>query len=414
MFNPASRSKIYFSIIIPISILVYCLMMTALSRGMGESFGVFLLPLSSYFSWDRAEVASIYSFYMLSLGIGSLISGILFDKFGPRFNYMFGMGLLTIAYGLSGYLNAIWQFYLILSFLGGVGASMVGVVPAQSLISRWFNKNLGSALSIAYAGQGLGVLILAPLSQLSIVKFGWQLSYSYAALMFLFLFILASLLPWGIISKGANDNPRKSFNGKLSGGVSLKEALKTNVFWGFFFIFGFTAIGIFGISLQIVAYLIYIGFTEVEAAFSFGAAGILSFAGMAITGFAADRWPRHLVATFSYGLSFIGIIALALLQIHQSNILLIIFIVGFGLSAGARGPIITTLMAEIFSGKGLASIYGASNLGQGLGAAIGAFLAGLFFDLTGDYNSGFILCSIFTFLGALLFWIVPQIRYAKI
>ena len=381
---------------------------------MGESFGVFLLPLSSHFSWDRAEVASIYSFYMLSLGIGSLISGILFDKFGPRFNYMFGMGLLAIAYGLSGYLNSIWQFYLILSFFGGVGASMVGVIPAQSLISRWFNKNLGSALSIAYAGQGLGVLILAPLSQLSIVEFGWQLSYGYAALVFLFLFILASLLPWSFISKGASDNPRKTLNGKLSGGISLKEALKSNIFWGFFFIFGFTAIGIFGISLQIVAYLIYIGFTEVEAAFSFGSAGILSFAGMAITGFAADRWPRHLVATFSYGLSFIGIIALALLQIYLSNILLIIFIIGFGLSAGARGPIITTLMAEIFAGKGLASIYGASNLGQGLGAAIGAFLAGLFFDLTGNYNSGFIFCSIFTFFGALLFWVVPQIRNAKI
>ena len=136
---------------------------------------------------------------------------------------MFGMGLLAIAYGLSGYLNSIWQFYLILSFFGGVGASMVGVIPAQSLISRWFNKNLGSALSIAYAGQGLGVLILAPLSQLSIVEFGWQLSYGYAAFVFLFLFILASLLPWSFISKGASDNPRKTLNGKLSGGISLRN-----------------------------------------------------------------------------------------------------------------------------------------------------------------------------------------------
>ena len=94
--------------------------------------------------------------------------------------------------------------------------------------------------------------------------------------------------------------------------------------------------------------------------------------------------------------------------------LLILFILGFGLSAGARGPIITTLMAEIFAGKGLASIYGATNLGQGLGAATGALLAGFLFDLTGGYNFGFLICTIFTFLGALLFWTVPQIRYAKI
>ena len=84
------------------------------------------------------------------------------------------------------------------------------------------------------------------------------------------------------------------------------------------------------------------------------------------------------------------------------------------ISACARGPIITTLMAEIFAGKGLASIYGATNLGQGVGAASGAILAGFLFDLTGGYNFGFILCSIFTFCGALLFWVIPQIRYAKV
>ena len=395
-------------------VLFFCLAMTSLSRGSGESFGVFLLPLSSHFSWDRASVASIYSVYMVSLGLGSLLSGMAFDKFGPRFNYMFGMGLLVIAYGFLGNLSSIWQFYIMLGVFGGIGAAMVGVIPAQSLVSRWFDKNLGTALSIAYAGQGLGVLIMAPLSQISIDHFGWQTSYKYISYVFILLFVIASFVPWNLISKGAHNNPRGTSNGKAVGGMSLIEAIKTKTFWGFFFIFGFTAIGIFGISLQIVAYLVYIGFTEVQAALSFGIAGILNFAGMVLTGLAADRWPRHIVATISYILSFVAIISLALMQLYPSAILLILFIVGFGLSAGARGPIITTLMAEIFSGKGLASIYGATNLGQGLGAATGALLAGLLFDLTGDYNFGFLLCSIFTFLGAILFWTVPQIRYAQV
>ena len=58
-----------------------------------------------------------------------------------------------------------------------------------------------------------------------------------------------------------------------------------------------------------------------------------------------------------------------------------------------------------------AMIFGAS---KGIGAATGAILAGFLFDLTGGYNFGFILCSIFTFCGALLFWVIPQIRYAKV
>ena len=395
-------------------VLFYCLIITALSRGAGESFGVFLLPLSSHFSWDRASVASIYSIYMVFLGLGSLLSGIAFDKFGPRFNYMVGLILLAIAYGFLGNLTSIWQFCLILGVFGGIGASMVGVIPAQSLVSRWFDKNLGTALSIAYAGQGLGVLIMAPLSQISIDNVGWELSYEYISYMFVFLFIIASILPWNKISKGSQNNPRKTLNGKAVGGISLIEAVRQKTFWGFFFIFGFTAIGIFGISLHVVAYLVYVGLSEVQAAFSFGIAGILNFVGMVLTGLAADKWPRHIVATVSYILSFIAILSLALMQLYPSLVFLILFIIGFGLSAGARGPIITTLMAEIFAGKGLASIYGATNLGQGIGAASGAIIAGFLFDLTGGYIFGFLLCSVFTFFGALMFWTVPQIRHAKI
>ncbi len=395
-------------------VLLYCLTLTSISRGAGESFAVFLLPLSTHFSWDRASVASIYSIYMVCLGLGSLLSGLSFDKYGPKFNYMVGLGLLSIAYGFLGNFSSIWQFYAFLGILGGLGASMVGVIPAQSLVSRWFDKNLGTALSIAYAGQGLGVLIMAPLSQISIDHFGWQLSYKYISYVFIALLIFVSFLPWKKISSGSKNNPRKTKDGRAVGGVSLKKAIQTKTFWGFFFIFCFTAIGIFGISLHVVAYLVFVGLSEVEAAFSFGIAGILNFVGMVLTGLAADRYPRHLVATVSYGLSFMAIFSLAFMQVNSSIIFLVLFIIGFGLSAGARGPIITTLMAEIFAGKGLASIYGATNLGQGVGAAAGAILAGFLFDLTGGYNFGFILCSIFTFCGALLFWIIPQIRYAKV
>ncbi len=395
------------------SVLFFCLCTTALSRGMGETFGVFLLPLSGHFDWERATVTSIYSIYMVSLGIGSLISGMAFDRYGARFNYCAGVALLTAAYGLAGVLSELWQFYLAVGICAGLGAAMVGIVPMQSLVSRWFDKRLGTALSVGYAGQGLGALMMVPLAQLAIVRFEWHGAYHYAGFLFLAVFIVVVLLPWQRIEQGASNNPRRTVKGKPKEGLSLREAVKTTAFWGFFFIFATTAVGIFGISLQTVAYLIERGFSAVESAFAFGVVGMLSFAGMALTGLAADRWPGHIVASFSYALSFVGIASLALLQIYESWLLLGLFVLTFGLSAGARGPIITTLMAKAFAGKGLASIYGASNLGQGLGAALGAFGTGLLFDLTDGYNTGFLLCTLFTFLGLALFWVVPDIRYAK-
>ena len=399
--------------IAPALVLFFCLIMTAMSRGMGESYGVFLLPLSFHFNWDRATVASVYSIYMLNLGFGSLIAGIAFDKLGPRFNYIFGTILLTLCYGGASLSSNLWQLYLFLGVFGGIGAAMVGIIPTQSLVSRWFNRRLSTALSIAYSGQGLGTLTMAPTAQFLINWVGWNMAYGYAGAVFLIILFLISILPWRQISEGAKSNPRRADGGHASGGVSLINALKTPLFWGFFMIFFTTAFAIFGVSLQVVAYLVEQGFTEVEAALSFGLVGMLAFAGMALTGIAGDIWPRHIVATISYSLSLLGIAALVLLQFYHNWFILSIFILGFGLSAGARGPIVTTLMAEIFAGRGLASIYGAANLGQGVGAAFGAYSSGLFFDFTGNYNIGFAAYSIFAIIGASLFWLVPEIKLAK-
>ncbi len=394
-------------------VLAFCVVMTAMSRGAGETFGVFLLPLSAEFDWERAQVASVYSVYMVALGIGSLLAGLMFDRYGARSNYLLGCLLLALAYGLAGRLTNLWQFYLVVGVAGGIGASMVGIIPSQSLISRWFDQRLGTAMSISYAAQGLGTLMLVPLAQLTLDAIGWKSTYRSGSMIFIVLLIVVIFIPWKTVSRGAADNPRKTTDGKANFGLSLGQAVRTPGFWGFFFIFTFTAIGIFGISLQTVAYLIEQGFSEVHASLSFGIIGMLAFAGMTLTGLAADRWPKHLVATFSYTLSFIGIAAAALLQWDNNWFFLAIFVLAFGLSAGARGPIITTLMAQQFAGRGLATIYGATNLGQGVGAATGAFASGWLFDLTGGYNAGFLVCSVFTFLGAALFWIVPEIRYAE-
>ena len=386
--------------------------MTALSRGAGETFSVFLLPLSGHFDWERASVASIYSVYMVSVGLGSLLAGVTFDRFGARFNYLAGSFILAGTYLTAGKLDQLWQFYIVIGVGGGIGASMIGLVPTQSLVSRWYHKRLSTALSIGYASQGLGTLTLVPLVQWFIERAQWQQAYGYIGWIFVVVFLVMLVLPWNTIEAGAADNPRKISKGKATGGMTLREALSTRAFWAFFGIFAATAIGIFGVSLQSVAYLIDQGYSELEAAFAFGTVGMLSFVGMVITGIAAEYWPRHLVASFSYTLSLVGIGALALMQTGINPILLVVFVLGLGLSSGARGPIITTLMAESFAGRGLASIYGAANIGQGLGAALGALAGGLLYDFTGNYNAGFLFCAISLLFGLALFWVVPEIRNA--
>ena len=399
-------------------VFAFCLVMIATSRGMGETYAIFLLPLSETFGWNRASVTSVYAIYMVAFGFGSLLSGLVFDRFGPRFNYLIGLTLLAGCYGFAGKLSSLFSFYLMIGICGGIGAAMVGIVPTQSLISRWFFKRRGTVLSIAYSGQGIGVMLMAPAAQLAIQRFGWQNAYEMASIGFFLVFILIVFLPWRRIAAGMIIPESSNYNSKIPPkkalpGPSLAVALRLPEFWGFFVIFGASAISVFAVSLQAVAYLIEQNFSAVQAAFAFGSIGMLTVVGIAITGMLADRYPRHLVATGSYGLTIIGIMALASLQHWPHWGLLGLFVLCFGLSAGARGPIITTQMAELFAGPGLASIFGATNIGQGCGAALGAFIAGFLYDTTGGYNTGFVISLTFALVGLSMFWVVPAIRHGK-
>ncbi|MDH8378183.1 MFS transporter, partial [Klebsiella pneumoniae] len=75
-------------------VLALCFALSVLGRGLGESFTVFLLPISQSFGWDRAEVISIYSLAALAGGLAAPLIGRLFDHSGPRMVYTLGLALL--------------------------------------------------------------------------------------------------------------------------------------------------------------------------------------------------------------------------------------------------------------------------------------------------------------------------------
>ncbi len=401
------------ALMIGIGIVAFCVLMSAIGRGMGETYAVFLLPLSTDLGWDRAAVASVFAAFVTAMGVFSPLCGFLFDRYGARVVYCSGIACLGVGYYLAGTLTTLWQFYLCLGVINGFGAALIWQVPAQSLISRWFDRNLATAISFAYAGYGFGLLTLAPLAQLLIGYHGWRMTYQDFAIAFICLVPLVALMPWRTIEQGAPGNPRRTRAGRAEGGYSLLEAGRTRVFWAMFAIYFMTSLAIFGVSVQSVAFLVEHGFGDLEAAGAFGIAGMLSFAGMFLTGVAADRFGRSLVASISYLLTIIGVCGLALLQVFPEKSLVFLWIIPYGLSMGARGPIITTLMAMLFHGRGLGAIYGMTIMGQGVGAGVSAWGGGLIYDLTGGYNLTFGISIASASICIALFWLVPEIRYGR-
>ena len=77
---------------------------------------------------------------------------------------------------------------------------------------------------------------------------------------------------------------------------------------------------------------------------------------------------------------------------------------------GARGPIIVALVAVLFSGGGVGTIYGTLSLAMGLGAAIGSWSSGLLYELTGSYVTSFLVAIGGSLTGLATFWLVRSLR----
>ncbi len=391
-----------------LGVLALCFLLNALARGAGETYAVFLLPIGAETGWDRAALTSVYSVYMLANGLASPFVGLAFDRFGARALYVFGLMALGAGFWMAGRMQDLWHLVICVGVLGGLGIACLGMIPGSILISRWFDARLASAMAIASAGLGTGTLVMAPLAQYLVDQLGWRGAYLGLGGTIFLLALPALLLPWRRITSGVVER-RRAIEGAVEAMPRLPQAIRSRPFWALFAVFFCTSVAVYGVSLQSVAYLVEQGLSPWHAATAFGLAGMLSIAGMLVTGTAADRFGNRLTATISYLCTLIGIAALFLVQLSPGFALVAVYVLFFGSSMGARGPIISTLATTLFAGRGVGAIYGTITTGQGLGAAVGTWLAGVLHDLTGGYEAGFVASSSFILVAVTVFWLVPEL-----
>jgi MFS family permease len=391
-------------------ILALCFALSVLGRGVGDSFTVFLLPISADFGWDRANVLSIYSLAALTGGLSSPFVGRLFDRSGPRAVYSLGMALIAGAFFAAGYGQKLWQLQLSLGLCVGLGAACIGNVPNTILLGRWFGARLPTAMSVIYSAMGAGVLVLLPGSQLLIDHLGWRGAYHVMGGIALALLLLLQLLPWSRFAAGAPDRPEPAATQATDEGWTLPGALRHHAFWSLFATFFFTAIGMFAISAQIIAYLVDVGFPPLQAATAWGFSGVVLVIGMLSITWLDGIIGRRPSILFSYALSIVGIVMLWLLQFHPNIVLLTGFIVCFGSMVGSRGPLISATAMRFFHGRNVGTIYGTVSIGSGLGAAFGSWCGGLIHDATGNYDLLIAFALVNVILGMIPFLVVPALR----
>jgi MFS family permease len=373
-------------------------------RGVADAFMVFVLPLSEEFGWKRAQVSSVYSAFLLVTGLSAPLTGMLIDRWGPRVVYPTGLLLLGSACLIASRLTELWQFQVVIGLLSGLGVSMLGMVPASMLISRWFRDRMSTAMGVAYAGFGTGTIIVVPLAQRSIELQGWRETYSLMGVVALGLLPLLMLLPWRRIGGEQPLRARSESPQPTRARESLAAALRTRAYWQIVQLFAFTSVTTFSVITQVVPFLVQSGLSPLAAASAFGTAGLLSIFGIMASGWAADRFGFRRTVTASFVATFTGVVSLLVFSFTPAPWLVIVFVICFGAAMGARGPIVSSLAASHFRGMAFATIYGTMFAWMSTAGAVAAFVAGWLYDVTGSYRAGLLLSMATVLIAVSPFW----------
>jgi len=380
-------------------------------RGLADTYTVFLLPLEREFGWTRSQTTGVYSLYLLVNGFTAPLVGLLFDRLGPRWVYGVGFACLGAAFFLAQGMASLWQFYVFIGVIVGIGVSLNGMVPGSALLARWYRARLSTAIGIAFSAMGVGIVLFVPLAQQLVTRYDWRFAYRAMGLGLLVLvpFVLFAI-PWGRFVAGHSDYQAGEKRRLAGEGWTLRAALGTPIYWGLAAVFFCTATGMFSIVVQLVAFLIDAGFSPLAAASTYGILGVLSSLSIMGSGWIADRFGYLRTVTTSFAGTAVGMLLLLLITAWPSALLLGLFVPIFGLCMGTRGPVVSSICARHFSGPNVATIYGTIYATNAIGAAMGSLAGGILHDLTDGYRAGLAFSLGFIAIAALPFWLVRELR----
>ncbi len=357
-------------------------------RGLHGTFGVFFVAMLDAFGWSRALTAGAISLAIIFEGACLPWVGGVIDRFGGRRTLMFGGLVLFVGLGFASTISSIWQFYFWIGIVAAAGIALIGMVPHVAIITREFPERRGTAFGIAWAGGGVGIVLLVPLAQLMVDRWDWSMAYLGLAAITALLVIppVQFFLPASRSNAPAEATPATAEKtGQSETDWTVKRALTNSAFWLLFIARVLASMGNQVIVTHQIAHAIDVGYAKVFAASIFGLMGVISIGGRILFGYLADVMNRQMVFAWVQMISALGIFALLAMHDASTPWLLYTYAVCYGLGQGSRALVLSAISADIFHGKHFGAIFGYFTFSIGIGGAVGAWLGGFLFDITHSY-----------------------------
>jgi len=393
------QPKFFYGYIIVVVAFLLMLMMW----GAYYSFGIFFEPLLAEFGWTKAMTSGAFSLSFFLTGILGVFAGRLTDRFGPRVVLTVCGFFLGLGYLLVSQTSTVWQLYLFYGVVVALGMS-ASVIPLQSTIARWFAKRRGTMNGIIISGIGVGMVIIPPIAQWLISSYGWRTSYIVVGITALVTIILtAQFLRRDPGKMGQLPYGEGELEVKVSSpdtGFSLREALRSWQFWTLVMALLCFTMGEGTILVHIVSHAIGLGISAASAALIIPVIGAVSIPGRILLGMAGDRIGNR--PAYVIGFVFLSV-SLFWLLVAKELWMLYLFAVIYGFGYGGLSALISPIIAELFGLSSHGVIMGVVIMFGGTGGmAIGPLLAGHIFDISGSYQSAFLMYAAISVIGLIL------------
>jgi predicted MFS family arabinose efflux permease len=350
----------------------------SLCMGLRQSLGLFMRPMTLELGISAATFGFSIALQNIVWGLSQPFVGALADRYGPRpvlvgtaLTYAAGLFLMIHSAAITGGLQ-------IAGFLAGIGTAGTGFGVLIGTVSRATPPEKRSqTVGLVAAAGSLGTLVLAPLGQWMIDGFGWH------AALAVFAAVAASM---AILAIPIRDQalPLHSSQAKQTLGDALREAMAHRGY--LFMTLAFFACGfqLVFITTHLPAYLQLCGVAPGVGASALALIGLFNAVGTYAFGLLGARYSQKHLLAMIYLLRTLFIVGFLAAPVSAASTL--VFAAAMGLLWLGVAPLVTGILARVFGLVHFNTLYGIVFLSHQVGSFFGAWMGGVVFDRTGNYD----------------------------
>lgn len=391
------------------------------------AFSLLFPPILDEFGWNRGVTAGAFSFGFLVSALLSPLLGRLMDRKGPIWVMELGAFGMALGMALATLMREPWHLYATLGVLVGGSSVATGYSVQGQFLPYWFVRNRALAMSIAFAGVGVGSIVLLPVMSHMIATVGWRPACLALAVVSVVLVAPLNLLlrrrphDLGLLPDG--ESAAAAAAGRrvvivdaawAATDWTLARAIRTRRFW--WVVLGMTCAMFSWYAVQVhqTKFLLDVGFSPAVAGWALGFVSLAGIPGQILLGGLSDRVGREPIWTLGCLGFFITYVLLIALPHWPSPVLLWAMVLAQGTLGYVIPSVMSAICVEIFEGRHFGVIFSTMMLSGIAGGAAGPFVVGVLHDRMGSDIPGFVIAGAITVVAAVAIWIAAPRKVRRV